>query len=167
MTTIQVLSPHKLERLGFFLKDDKQALAYCLDLLYIAHLWDDLIDGDKHPSLEAINQAFIKSLAAIPNNLFYRQWQPILLPMMHNAMVMWLEANDLRAGDPDQRTAAFTLENAVVGILHFCILVKGSTEWARLVGPEFWTLFGPTKAEFDECLTAAAPIDSEGEYAVH
>lgn len=164
---LRILSQHKLDRLEYFLKGDKQALAYCLDLLYIAHLWDDLVDGDKQPSIEDINQAFIKSLTAIPNNLFYRQWQPILLPMMHNALVMWLQSNDLRKGSPDQRTTAFTLENAVIEIVHFCILVKGSVEWAREIGAEFWELFGPTKAEFDECLSAMVSQTKEGEHVVH
>jgi hypothetical protein len=145
--------PHdKLERLEYFLKGDKQALLFCLDLLYVAHLWDDLIDRDVERTGEDINQGFIKSLAGIPNNPFYQQCMPALLPMMYNALCMWLEANELKKGNKDQKVTAFTLDNAVIEIIHFCILIKGTIDWAREVSSEFWELFGPTAIELEETL---------------
>jgi hypothetical protein len=146
------LSGHKLERLEYFLKGDKYALLFCLDLLYVGHLWDDLIDGDKDRTGEDINQAFIKSLAGIPNNPFYQQCMPALLPMMYNSLTMWLESNELQKGNKDQRVTAYTLGNAVIEIIHFCILIKGTIDWAREVAMEFWELFGPTAVELEEHL---------------
>lgn len=147
---MEPLPKYKIERLEYFLKGDKQALLFCLDLLYVAHLWDDLFDGDKERSKEEVNQGFIKSLAGIPNNPFYQQYAPALLPMMYNALVLWLESNDLANGDKRQRACSFALENAVVEIIHFCVLLKGAVEWAREVSSEFWNLFGPTEEEVDE-----------------
>lgn len=151
---MEPLPLHKVERLQFFLKDDKQALLFCLDLLYIAHKWDDLIDGDKELEKEEINQAFVKCLAGVPSNPFYQEFQAVLMPMMYNALTLWLESNELKKGDVDERLAGFTIEHTVVEIIHFCILMKGQIDWAREVAPEFWQLFGPTMDELNECLEA-------------
>ncbi|HEY6022524.1 MAG TPA: hypothetical protein VIY48_22465 [Candidatus Paceibacterota bacterium] len=151
---IEPVSPHNLERLEYFLKGDKQALLYCLDVLYVAHCWDDLIDRDKDVSAEDINQAFIKSLGTIPQNQFYLYCQAALLPMMCNALTMWLESNELRKGGADERATAFTLMHVVVDIVHFCIVIKGGIEWAREVGTEFWQLFGVTEQELKSCMEA-------------
>lgn len=151
---LEAISKEKQERLLYFLKGDKYALLFCLDLLYISHLWDDLLDADKVRSGEEINEAFIRSLWRIPNNPFYRQCQPALLPMMYNALVMWLESNSLKKGDDNSKLAAFALDNAVIEIIHFCVLIKGTIDWAREVGPEFWTLFGPVTTDLTECLEA-------------
>jgi len=140
---LKPLSDEKRERLEYFLKGDKYALLFCLDLLYVAHLWDDLIDGDKNPTAEDINQAFVKSLAEIPSNPFYQTCQPALLPMMYNALTLWLEANALDKITEKSRLLTTVLNNAVIEIIHFCILVKGDAAWAREVAPEFWELFGP------------------------
>jgi hypothetical protein len=149
---LEPLSRHKVDRLEHFLKGDKHAVLFCLDLLYVAHLWDDLIDKDVVRSNEDVNQAFIKSLSGIPNNPFYQEFISILLPMMHNALVLWLESNELAKGDLDKKVTAFSLENAVVNIIHFCILVKSSVDWARECSEEFWELFGPTHRELVEML---------------
>jgi len=141
------LPPEKVERLEYFLKGDRHALLFCLDLLWIAHVWDDLIDKDKVLSDEVINQTFLKSLASIPSNPFYQQCQAFLMPMIFNAIVLWLEANELKRGNLDQKAVAFCLDNAVIEIIHFCILLKGQSEWARENAPEFWQLFGPTAGE--------------------
>jgi hypothetical protein len=151
---IEAISKEKQDRLLYFLKDDKYALLFCLDLLYVSHLWDDLLDLDKVRSGEEINEAFIRSLWRIPSNLFYRQCQPALLPMMYNALCMWLESGTLKKSGENGKLAAFALDNAVVEIIHFCILIKGTIDWAREVGPEFWALFGPTSEDLTECLEA-------------
>lgn len=152
---LEAISKEKQDRLLYFLKGDKYALLFCLDLLYISHLWDDLLDVDNERTGEDINEAFIRSLWRIPNNPFYRQCQPALLPMMYNALTMWLESNSLKKAAGNGKVAAFALENAIIEIIHFCILVKGTIDWAREVGPEFWALFGPTTDDLAECLEAA------------
>lgn len=152
---VETISQEKQERLLYFLKDDKYALLFCLDLLYISHLWDDLLDQDKVRSGEEINEAFIRSLWRIPSNPFYQQCQPALLPMMYNALTMWLEASSLKDSTENGRVTAFALDNAIIEIIHFCILVKGTIDWAREVGPEFWQLFGPTTDDLTECLEAS------------
>lgn len=151
---MEPLPKDKIERLEYFLKGDKMALLFCLDLLYVAHLWDDLIDGDKERTAEEINQGFVKSLTAIPTNSFFELCRPALLPMMYNALTMWLETKNMNNGDPDERLTAFCLDNAVIEIIHFCILAKGGTEWAREVSSEFWQLFGPNDEDFQEKMGA-------------
>lgn len=150
---MEPISQYKVDRLLYFLKDDKLALLFCLDLLYIGHTWDSLIDKDEIVTPEDINQAFIKCLALIPNNPFYAQCQPALLPMMYNCLTMWLESNELRKGNRDQKITAFSIGNdGIIQIIHFCIVLKGTAEWAREVSEEFWQLFGPTQEELDEFL---------------
>lgn len=144
------LPKEKIDRLEYYLKGDRVALLFCLDLLYVAHLWDDLIDGDKERSIEDINQGFIKSLASIPSNQFFELCRPALMPMMYNALIMWLEANKLKDGGPEDRLVSYCLDNAVIEIIHFCILAKGGPDWAREVSGEFWSIFGPDHQDFLE-----------------
>lgn len=155
---MEPISLAKRERLLYFLKDDKYALLFCLDLLYVAHVWDDLVDRDVERTAEEINGAFIKSLAHIPNNPFYQQWMPALLPMMHNALVSWLLSNELVKGSKDDKVTAFSIMHGVTNVIQFCILVKGGTDWAREVGVEFWQLFGVNETELYDCIGAETDV---------
>lgn len=151
---MEPLPQNKVDRLLYFLKSDKHALLFCLDLLYIASTWDDLIDRDKDITPEKINQAFIKSIALIPQNPFYIACQQALLPMMYNSLTLWLESNELAKGTKNNRATAFTIMHSVLEIIHFCIIIKGSIEWAREVALEFWELFGVTADELTDCMEA-------------
>lgn len=143
----------KVDRLLYFLKDDQYALLFCLDMLWISHVWDNLIDKDEEMADEDINKAFIKALAGIPTNPFYQRLQAPLMSMMYNTLALWLESNELRkTGGADEGVTANALENAVIEIIHFCILTKGGLDWAREVALEFWQLFGPSYDELQESL---------------
>lgn len=142
------------DRLLYFLKGDKHALLFCLDMLVIAHTWDDLIDKDKMVSQVDINGAFIRSLGTIPTNPFYQAYQVPLASMMLNALTLWLESNELAGqASPDLRVTSYVICHAVVEIIHFCILAVGDIDWLMSVQQEFWEIFGPTFTELSEAVT--------------
>lgn len=153
-----ILSDDSLLALKYFLKDDIDALRYALDILYISHLWDDLIDKDISRTDEDINQGFIKSLGEIPINPFYQAYQYQLAPMMANALTMWLESNELEKGSRDERMAALHIRNAVLHIIHYCILLKGGIMWSRQVGPEFWRYFGMNEEKYETFMLEAQNV---------
>lgn len=146
------LSDDILLSLKYFLKDDAYAIKYVIDLLFIAHLWDDLFDKDVHRTDEDINQGFIRSLGEIPTNPFYQAYQAQLAPMMANALTMWLESNELEKGNKNEKLTAFSICASVVEIIHYCILLKGGIAWVREVGVDFWKLFGLTEKDYDEVM---------------
>src|SRR4051794_26938749 len=76
-------------------KGDVHAVHFCLDMLRVAHLWDDLIDGDRQPSVEEVDAGFSALLFRLPRNPFYRVHIDGLLPLMQSTFLQWHTANVL------------------------------------------------------------------------
>ena len=102
-----------------------EAMQFCLNILYIAHLWDDLIDKDKNRSDAEINSGFEILLLGIPSNPFYRAHQGSLLPMIHVAIACWYESNKRQKGTEDEKFYAFYLRNQLLSVVYFACLVVG------------------------------------------
>lgn len=107
-------------------KGHPETMQFCLDVLYIAHLWDDLIDKDKTRLPEEINQAFEILLLGMPSNPFYRTYQAALMPLIHIAISSWYEANRRQHGIEQDKFYAFYLRNQLLNIVYFsCLMVNG------------------------------------------
>jgi hypothetical protein len=130
-----------LERLDYFLKGDPYAQKFCLDLLYIAHLWDDLIDQDKPRTGEDISLAFTKALMDLPSNPFYQAHFQMLWALVTNALLQWKDANALMEGNRDHRLMSFILRNALFSVIYFSMYLIGKEEWVAEHGVEFWSFF--------------------------
>ena len=50
MTTEAEQSEQLRVKLVYYLKGDIAAVDFCMAIIYVAHLWDDLIDGDRQRS---------------------------------------------------------------------------------------------------------------------
>lgn len=146
-------SEEKLNRLGFFLKDDWEAVRLIIDLLFIAHLWDDLIDHDNPRSDEEINQAFSKAIGAIPVNLFYQAHQRLLGPLLHSTALLWLDSTKMERGTLDDKLNCFIARNAILGVMHYSLCLVGGEPWVKEHGAQFLKEFGPRYQTFTEFLT--------------
>lgn len=146
-------SEEKLIRLGFYLKDDWEAVRFLIDLLFIAHLWDDLIDGDNPREPEEINQAFTKAMGSIPNNLFYQAHQRLLAPLLHSTSLLWLDSVKMERGTLDEKLNCFIARNAILGVMHYSLCLTGGEPWVREHGADFLKDFGPAYQTFKEFLT--------------
>lgn len=139
------MSSHEVERLLYFLKGDKNALLLCMDMIWIGHYYDDLIDLDNERSPEDAKVAFLKCFRGIPDNPFFKTWAPYLQPLLVNTAQLYIDSTNMEFGDPDDRLMAFILRNQSMAFINHCIycagIAAGEPEWVSEVSQEFWTLF--------------------------
>lgn len=139
------LTTEEFETLSFLLKGNRQALKLALDVLYVGHLWDDLIDQDNPRTSEDINSAFLKAFRCIPNNPFFLalperlRWQ--LEGLLISAAMQYRDSTHLEMGDQGDRFVAFLIRNAVMAFVHYLIYLVGGDAWVDEHGPEFWRMF--------------------------
>lgn len=140
------LSTEEFESLFFFLKDNKAAVKLALDIMYVGHLWDDLIDGDVQRPPEDINKAFIKAFRDIPDNLFYQtlpiMFQQQLTGLIISAGMQYRDSTHLEMGNQQDRFTAFLIRNASMSIIHYIMFLVGGEDWVDEQGVSFWRTFG-------------------------
>jgi len=125
-----------LDKFKYFYKGDDNAIKLAIDLLFIGHLWDDLVDKDKIRTDADINQAFTLALGEIPLNPYF----PAVYHMIRNAIIQWECSNILAKGNDDEKLTGFLIRNALMEIVHYLIFLVGGQDWAREHGPDFWRL---------------------------
>jgi hypothetical protein len=140
------------ESLDFFLKGDSHAVAFCVDIIFLAHLIDDLVDRDVERSVEDVKIGFRKLLCDFPNNPFYKQFYPQLSTLMASTYMMWLDSTSLEKGSEEERFICFQIRNTTMNIVHHCILLVGGVDWAQEQGVAFWKLFAPKQEKLEELL---------------
>lgn len=118
-------------------QEDRCATAFLEGVVTALHVWDDLIDLDKTPVPEEINDAFWFLLVDLPRNRFYMDHFDLLNPVLMVAITNWHAANHLeREGDDNaDKAIAFILRSAYVDLITQCALIVGGTEWANRVTP--------------------------------
>ena len=134
---------HKLvDKLFVWLKGNEQAVRFCIDLTYIAHLWDDLVDKDKERTDDEINTAFRIALVDIPVNPFYLDNISELRPLMMNAILQWQDANYLEIkGDYHDQHMAYMLRASFLQIFNYCAYLCGGPDWIKEIGPEMRRIY--------------------------
>ena len=130
-----------IEKLAPCLKDDQWAIQFCIDVMFIAHLWDDLIDKDTFRTGEDINEAFRIALIDIPKNPFYLAHIGDLRPVMMNVILQWQDANVLEKGSRQDRAKAFMLKASVLQLFNYCAYLVGGPQWAFEIGPDLRRLY--------------------------
>ena len=133
-----------------WLKGDVDAAALCMNLIYVAHLWDDLIDRDKERADAEINMAFRIALFDIPANPFYVKFSRLLQPQILSVILQYEAANVLeRQGNAGQKGAAYAMRNAVLHVVGTCIYAVGGQEWYDTASVEFYEFLSEnTEEEF-------------------
>jgi hypothetical protein len=127
-----------VDKLTYFLKGDENALRLLIDVLFVGHLWDDLVDRDKPRSNEEISKAFTLALGEIPLNPYY----PAVYHLLRNAMGQWETANELAHGTEDDKLISFLIRNALMEVATYLMFLVGGQEWLRAEGANFWRYFG-------------------------
>lgn len=155
------LTVDEFEYLSFFLKDNKAALKLALDIIYVGHLWDDLLDQDVERDREDINEAFMKAFRSIPNNIFY-QTLPLIAQQQLNGLIVsaamqYRDSTQLELGDNNDRFMAFLIRNSVLPIIHYLMLLVGGEDWVDQHGVLFWRTFGLK----DQYVEYTAEVDGE------
>lgn len=64
-----------------------------------SHCIDDLIDGDKAPSMEVVAKCFVQFIDTLTNNEFYQTHKQSLYPIVVHAFNRWLDGETLARSD--------------------------------------------------------------------
>lgn len=124
----------KLEWFG----GNEDALHFYRMLVDMAHVWDDVVDGDPVSEIE-LNNAFLIALVYLPANKFYQTIQYQILPMWLSIVSAYEAANKFeREKDPHGIEIAHTLRYAAGNIVAYAIHVCVGPEEARKHIPEMW-----------------------------
>jgi hypothetical protein len=119
----------------FFLKENEDAIRFCMDIWKVCHIWDDIVDKD-NPTYEEVCDAFRIALIDINLNPFFSTFRSHLVPIMMNIILQWEDSNTLDHGSDHDKHMSYMLRAAPVGIVNFCALLVGGPNWARKVGPD-------------------------------
>lgn len=115
-----------------YFKGNESAVDYIVDLIAAWHIWDDLIDKDKPITDASINQAFINAFIRLPRNYFYQANFTVLNPLMENAFINWMAANNLEQRG-ENLEVAYELRNTYLSIVITCAAIIGGVDWATEV----------------------------------
>jgi hypothetical protein len=133
---------HLAGQLMFYMKNDSNAVDFCVRLMELVQVWDDLIDRDKAVSGQQINDAFLTALVEIPLNPFYRENVSALAPVVLSAYLQWKAANAMEAGlEVADLEKSFMLRASVLQVWLFSCFLVGGDEWADKVGPDIMRLY--------------------------
>ena len=106
------------------------ATEFCLLLLQMMSVYDDLIDGDFVPAKD-LHMAFEIGLLHLPRNPFYRQQFDALAPYIISAIRNWRIANELedRNETSEDLRIAFVLRSSYVDVFTtVALLLHGKEE---------------------------------------
>jgi len=126
----------RLEKISWALKENQAAVEFVLNLMFIARVWDDIIDRDKTITNDFINRMMWIALVEIPSNLFYSQYVHYLTPLIRDYINSWLDANNLEKGTEHDKHIAFVLRDMVGNIIIQCAYIIGGYDWMREVSPK-------------------------------
>lgn len=129
------MSP-RVQMLSDVLLGHKSAIEFCLMLVDAAHVWDDLVDGDKPVAAADVHRAFESLLLDIPGNVFYQQNFAQLHPLLGNAVINWHAANTLEsAGGALDLQIAFISRSSYCDVILKAIEIVGGRDHAKNVWP--------------------------------
>lgn len=132
-------------------KGNELAVRACMDLLEVAHLWDDIEDKDKDILSAAPMR---KAIIDLPSNPFWAAHQSTLLPILQSVFLQWKAANFLEKSDmQDDKNKAYMLRASLYQVFHMVAAICGGIDWAEQIGHEVYRLYGE-KLELKEAADA-------------
>lgn len=117
-------------------KGNEAARDFAFDLIYVANIWDDLIDRDHEVTPADINTAFAVALVGMPRNPFFQRFASDLLPVMSLGITNFLIANQFERGSYEDRVKAHGLRYSAADTFTHMATLIGGMSWAEEVGPE-------------------------------
>lgn len=137
LTPLQLLELSDDELMVYACKGDQSAMKLCCDIVDIAAVWDDLVDGDKTVERATIDRVFTKALIDVPANPFFHTYSAQLLPIFRSAILNWQIANYFETnGCKADVEIGHTLRYAPGDVVTTVVSIIGGMEWAVEVGPE-------------------------------
>ncbi len=125
------------EKLLRWMRGNQAAAVFAEQLLYVSHLWDDLIDRDVQRTPAQIKDCLLIALVELPLNPFYVKHFGELHPLIISTINDWHTANVMeQSKDSHDLDIAYTLRCNILSVVVHCTFIIGGREWAATVGPE-------------------------------
>lgn len=119
-------------------------------LTQAAHVWDDLVDGDKTVSPVEASNAFRIVMVELPTNHFYRANFDAIHPIVASVWLQWAAATTMESAPaPGDREKCYMLRAGLYQLYHTFALLTGGVEWAEKIGPEIYRAYGESLESFD------------------
>lgn len=118
------------------LKGNAAAVDFCEAVFRISQIADDLFDGDKPVAPEIIEEVFWRCLVQLPKQPFYTANFQALQPLIENAFICWMTANQLERGNEHDKSISFVLRDEVGAIAVHVAYLVGGYYWGKKVAPE-------------------------------
>lgn len=144
-------SEHRLAFLPLFqhiYKGNTAAIELSFMLLELAHIWDDLVDGDKPVPAEDVNKAFLYALQVIPTS---HLWTPAMHSMLTSVYLRWQAANDIESdptSDNNELAKAWMLRASLFDLFELLSLQLHGIDWARQNARYLRKYYGETLTDF-------------------
>lgn len=130
------------QRLMGWFCENKDAVVCMVLISSIVEIWDDLIDKDKDLNDNKINMAFMQALIDLPSNSFWKQYQPLLQPVMLVSINAWMDATEAEKSDECwKRRMAFYLRNLSMELVLQIAQITGGWDHLRKVSMDIRTFF--------------------------
>lgn len=132
-------------------KGDSRSIEFCISLLEVLHVWDDLVDKDNPLTSEEINKAFITAIFGLQN---YPLWFTAgLNHLLLNTFLKWRDANEIEQNplsSDDDLSKSYMLRAGLYDIFAVIAYHLFGDEWAREVGPKIRLLYGEKLKDYIE-----------------
>lgn len=112
------------------LRGNDAAVAFVEMLGDVSQTWDDLVDADFEVEPARITTAFRIALLELPLQPFYAAHFQRLFPLVEAAVMDWLTANQLEAGDRHDRSVAFVIRDSLTAVVIAAAGIVGGPDWA-------------------------------------
>jgi len=133
------------------LKGNTAATVFCVDLMNIYQVWDDLIDKDNEYTDSDVNQVFQTLLFSLPMNEFYVKNQNELRPLIMNSILKWFDANKMEEeGKEADLHMSYMLRAEIYSIFCYVAFLVGGLNYAKEIGVSIRRLYAETLPEFLE-----------------
>jgi hypothetical protein len=125
-----------MDACNVWFKNDQNAIRCAVDIVYIAHLWDDLVDRDRERTSHEISYAFKAALFHLMENPFYVRNIGELKPVMVNAYLNWQGSSRIKS-----KAKRWFLKASIYNIMVHIAYVVGGMEWGEQMAPKIWDFY--------------------------
>lgn len=135
---------------NYIYKGNSDAIFISLELLKIAHTWDDIIDGDSYDARD-VNKAFVSCIFTIQNSPLW--FSCGLNHHVLNCFLRWRDANTIEGDKLSTKSDLLKCYMLRAGLYDIFVIIAYhlfGDEWAEEIGPKVRKYYGETPNEFLE-----------------
>ena len=137
-----------LQLFDYIYKGDYEATRVSMELVQIAHVWDDLIDKDVEVSDQEINAAFVGALCEVGGSPL---WDRQAAELLRIQFFKWLAANKIEQtpdATTEQKMVAYAARAGFYELFYYFAFKLHGVEWAASVAPVIASWYGESAEDY-------------------